>query len=140
MYNAIFKIVLAIISAVALKSLINALGGGKNNSFGQIGGDINKKIIVVNASANLSTKRKSELTGIADSLHVSMEGFGTYLYDWTEQMKYILTDDEFVYMESAFGVRDGDNFREWIADENQLNQQIQIVNKFYADNGMTIKL
>lgn len=105
-------------------------------------GDLNKQTYSNQQTKNLDVGTKATLSDTADGLEAAMKGWGTWDTDWLRLMKSINSDAEFLYMESAFGTRDGLNLRAYIGSESDLKNggEIPEVNANYSEKGMKTRL
>jgi hypothetical protein len=104
-------------------------------------GALNQAVVTAQAGSNISAERRYELGQTADALYASMDGVGTWESDWLKNMKKVQNDNEYIYLVSAFGEKEGSTLAEWIGSEWTItDSMINEVNDYYSSLGMTSRV
>jgi len=104
-------------------------------------GVLNQAVVTAQAGSNISASRRYEIGQIADSVYVAMDGPGTWENAWVSNMKKINSDNEYIYLVSAFGEKEGSTLTEWIGSEYFITSTMKNeVNDYYASLGMTSRV
>lgn len=81
------------------------------------------------------TLSRNEALNIANAMYASMNGIGTYYYDFYNLVKKIKNNADFILVSQAFGNREGSNLIQWVGSEAQINKKI--VNQYLTDNNVS---